>query len=286
VIEGDLPPRKSPVVPGHQVVGIVDRLGPGCSRLAVGQRAGIAWLRWTCGQCPACRRGRENLCQQARFTGWDADGGYAEFAIVPEEFAYEIPEGFSDAEAAPLLCAGIIGYRALERANPRPGCRLGLYGFGSSAHVVIQIALYRGYEVYVATRGESHRRLAREMGAVWTGERPADLPVRVDAAILFAPAGELVPQALERLEPGGTLAIAGIYMTPVPGLDYERHLFHERDLRSVTGNTREDGRRLLAEASRAKVRPRVTCYSLAEANRALADLAADRIDGTAVLLID
>jgi propanol-preferring alcohol dehydrogenase len=286
VIEGDLPKRKLPIVPGHQVVGVVDRLGPECSRLRVGQRVGVAWLRHTCGTCRVCVAGRENLCEAARFTGWDADGGYAERAIVAEDFAYEIPNGFTDVEAAPLLCAGIIGYRALRRANPRPGCRLALYGFGSSAHVVLQIALHRGYEVYVATRGEGHRRLAKEMGARWVGESPAEMPVAADSAIIFAPAGDLIPPALEKLAKGGTLALAGIYMSAVPPLDYERHLFYERDVHSVTCNTRDDGRELLAEAAGIPIRPRTTSYTLADANRALGDLKADRINGSGVLIVD
>ncbi|MHC4717637.1 MAG: zinc-binding alcohol dehydrogenase family protein, partial [Planctomycetota bacterium] len=251
-----------------------------------GQRVGVAWLRHTCGRCRFCRAGNENLCDAQRFTGYHADGGYATRAVVPEDFAYEIPAAFSDIDAAPLLCAGIIGYRALKRSRLGAGGRLGLYGFGSSAHVVIQIALHRGCEVYVVTRGESHRRLAREMGAAWVGERAEDMPAKVDSAILFAPAGELVPPAMEKLEKGGTLAVAGIYMTPIPQMDYERCVFYEREIRSVTANTRADGRELLAEAAEIPVRPRVTTYPLAEANRALSDLKNDRVDGTAVLVMD
>ncbi|MBI4083872.1 MAG: zinc-dependent alcohol dehydrogenase family protein [Candidatus Lambdaproteobacteria bacterium] len=285
VIEGDLPPGPLPIVPGHQAVGIVEVLGPGCSRLRAGQRVGVAWLRHTCGRCRYCLAGRENLCEEARFTGYHADGGYAEHALVPEAYAYELPEAFADAEAAPLLCAGIIGYRALQRSAIAPGRRLGLYGFGSSAHVVIQIARFRGCRVFVVTRGERHRALARELGAAWVGERAAQLPEPVDSAIVFAPAGELIPQALARLEKGGTLALAGIHMSPIPPLDYERHLFYEKNVRSVTANTREDGRGLLAEAARIPIRPRVTRYPLAEANRALQELKADRIGGTGVLVI-
>jgi len=285
VIERDLPPAKLPVIPGHQVVGEVDAVGPGCERLEPGRRVGIAWLRRTCGQCRFCREGRENLCERQRFTGYHADGGYAEYALVPEDFAYEVPGGFSDAEAAPLLCAGIIGYAALRRSGLRDGGRLALYGFGSSAHVVIQIALHRGCEVYVVTRGEGHRRLAREMGAAWVGQRPEDMPAKVDSAIIFAPAGELVPPALTQLEKGGTLALAGIYMTPIPRMDYERCVFYERDIHSVTANTREDGRALLAEAAEVPIRPHTTAYDLADANRALADLKADRINGTGVLQV-
>jgi propanol-preferring alcohol dehydrogenase len=286
VIEGDLPRHTLPIVPGHQVVGVVDALGPSCQRLAIGQRVGVAWLRQTCGFCCFCRVGRENLCESARFTGYHADGGYAEYTVAPEEFVYPLPEAFRDVEAAPLLCAGIIGYRALERSNLPPGGRLALYGFGSSAHVVIQIAQRRGCEVYVVTRGEKHRRLARDMGAVWVGETAAEMPVKADSAIIFAPAGELVPAALERLQKGGTLALAGIHMSPIPQLDYERFVFYERDIHSVTCNTREDGRNLLAEAAEIPIRPHTTVYALADANRALQDLKNDQIQGTGVLAVE
>ena len=251
----------------------------------LGQRIGAAWLRWTCGRCRFCTTERENLCESARFTGYQADGGYAEYAVVPEAFAYEIPDRFGDVEAAPLLCAGIIGYRALKRSQLPPGGRLAMYGFGSSAHVLIQIARHRGCEVYVVTRDEKHRELARQMGAVWAGARPEELPIKVDSAIIFAPAGELVPPALEKLEKGGTLALAGIYMTPIPAMDYERYVFYERDIHSVTSNTRQDGRELLAESAQIPVRPHTTVYPLAEANRALQDLKADRIQGTGVLVM-
>ena len=286
VIEGDLPQATLPIIPGHQVVGIVDALGPGCRQFALGQRVGVAWLRHTCGSCSFCTGGQENLCESARFTGYHADGGYAQYARVPEDFAYPIPEAFSDVDAAPLLCAGIIGYRALTRSRLPEGGRLALFGFGSSAHVVIQIARHRGCEVYVVTRGEKHVELARRMGAVWAGQQAGDLPVRVDSAIVFAPAGELVPQALEALRKGGTLALAGIHMTAIPAMDYQRHVFFERDLRSVTCNTREDGRRLLAEAAQIPIRPHTTLYPLADANRALQDLKSDRISGTGVLGVE
>jgi propanol-preferring alcohol dehydrogenase len=285
VIEGELPRQTLPIIPGHQVVGIVEALGPGCRRLALGQRVGVAWLRHTCGHCHFCRAGRENLCVSSRFTGYHADGGYAESAVAPEDFVYEIPPAFTDAEAAPLLCAGIIGYRALRRCHLPRGGRLGLYGFGSSAHVVIQIARHRGCEVFVATRGEQHRALARQMGAAWVGAEAAEMPVKVDSAIIFAPAGELVPPALQALERGGTLALAGIYMTDVPSLNYQRHLFYERDVHSVTANTRADGRELLAEAADIPIRPHVMEYALEDANRALQDLKVDRIGGTGVLRI-
>ena len=286
VIEGDLPRRTLPVIPGHQIVGVVDALGPGCQQLAIGQRVGVAWLRQTCGTCGFCLGGRENLCESAQFTGYHADGGYAEYAVAPESFVYPIPETFGDAEAAPLLCAGIIGYRSLKRSNLRPGGKLVLYGFGSSAHVVIQIAQHRGCDVYVVTRGERHRRLARDMGAVWVGETADEMPVKADSAIIFAPAGELVPAALEKLQKGGTLALAGIHMSAIPQMDYERFVFYERDIHSVTCNTRDDGRELLAEAAQIPIRPRTVVYPLADANRALQDLKGDQIQGTGVLVSD
>ncbi len=301
VIEGDLPRQKLPIIPGHQIVGTIDKLGPlgidtGPPRLAasgteakpglvLGQRVGVAWLRHTCGQCGFCVTGQENLCESARFTGYHADGGYAEYAVARADFVYPLPAAFTDVEAAPLLCAGIIGYRALRRCQLRPGGRLAIYGFGSSAHVVIQIARHRGCEVYVVTRGEMHREFARQMGAIWAGEDAHDMPVKVDSAIIFAPAGELVLPALESLNKGGTLSLAGIYMTPIPQMDYERHLFYERDVHSVTCNTREDGRDLLAEAAAIPIRPHATAYSVADANRALQDLKHDRISGTGVLVI-
>lgn len=285
VIEGDLPRAKLPIVPGHQIVGVVDAVGPGCTRLRAGQRVGVAWLRHTCGRCEFCGSGRENLCESPRFTGYHADGGYAEFAVVPEAFAYRIPDAFTDLNAAPLLCAGIIGYHALKRSRLPRGGTLAIYGFGSSAHVVMQIARHRGSIVYVVTRGESHRDLACRMGAVWVGESAAEMPVKADSAIIFAPAGELVPPALDALKKGGTLALAGIYMTAIPPLDYERHIFYDRSIVSVTANTRADGRELLAEAAAIAIRPHVTTYPLADANRALQDLKNDRINGTGVLLV-
>jgi propanol-preferring alcohol dehydrogenase len=286
VIEGDLPKEKLPIIPGHQIVGAVDALGPGCQRLKMSDRVGIAWLGRTCGTCGFCSSQRENLCESAQFTGYHLDGGYAEYAVVAEDFAYPIPKAFSDVEATPLLCAGIIGYRALKRAEVPRGGKLALYGFGSSAHVVIQIARHRGCDVYVVTRGEKHRELARQMGAVWVGEHAADMPVKVDSAIIFAPAGELVPPALEALEKGGTLALAGIHMSAIPEMDYDRYVFYERDIHSVTCNTREDGRGLLAEAAEIPIRPHTTCYPLADANRALQDLKNDQINGTGVLVME
>jgi len=285
VIEGDLPPQKLPLVPGHQILGVVDAIGEGCKRFALGERIGVAWLRHTCGRCRFCTAGRENLCAEQRFTGYHADGGYAEYAIVPEDFAYSIPPQFSDVEAAPLLCAGIVGYRALKRCNLPDGGRLAIYGFGSSAHLNVQIALARGCEVYVVTRDRRHQDLARRMGAAWAGAKAQDMPVKTDSAIVFAPAGELVPQALARLEKGGTLAIAGIYMTQIPAMEYEADLFYERDLRSVTANTRADGAEFLQAAAAVPVRPHVSTYPLARANEALQDLKADRISGSGVLIV-
>ena len=285
VIEGELPRRKLPLIPGHQIVGVVDAVGRGCSTLNVGDRVGVAWLRHTCGTCRFCAAGRENLCESQQFTGYHADGGYAEHALVPEDFAYRIPEAFDDVSAAPLLCAGIVGYRALKRSELPDGGKLAIYGFGSSAHVIAQIALHRGCEVYVVTRGASHRELARRMGAKWVGQRAADLPVKTDSAIIFAPAGELVPDALAALEKGGTLSLAGIYMTPIPRMDYEKYVFYERNIHSVTANTRQDGRELLEEAATIPIRPHTTTYRLHEANQALQDLKADRLNGTGVLVV-
>jgi len=285
VIENDLPQRKLPLVPGHQIVGVVDQLGEGCSRLALGQRVGIAWLRYTCGTCEYCGADRENLCESSRYTGYDEDGGYAEYATVNEDFAYELPDALDDVDAAPLLCAGIIGYRALSRCGLPERGKLALFGFGSSAHIVQQLALQRGAEVFVVSRGESHRELSRALGASWAGERADDLPAKVDSAIVFAPAGRLVPTALRALKKGGVLALAGIHMTPIPEMDYEDCLFYERDIRSVTANTRGDGRALLAEAATVPIRPRTTTYPLRDANRALQDLKAGRIDGAGVLVM-
>ncbi|MGE5753230.1 MAG: zinc-dependent alcohol dehydrogenase family protein [Deltaproteobacteria bacterium] len=285
VIEGDLPPARLPLVPGHQVVGIVDGAGEGAARFSPGTRVGIAWLRHTCGSCAFCAAGKENLCEAPLFTGYHRDGGFAEYAVVPEAFAYPIPPAFRDAEAAPLLCAGIIGYRALRRAELPQGGRLAIYGFGSSAHIVIQLALHRGCEVFVCTRGERHRKLALDMGASWAGEDPSGMPAAADSAILFAPAGELVPPALRALKKGGTLSLAGIHMSDVPAMKYEECLFHEKNLRSVTANTRRDGEDLLREAARIPIRPKVTLFPLEEANRALQMLKADKIQGTGVLVV-
>ena len=286
VIEGDLSQQTLPITPGHQVVGTVEEMGDGVVGFELGNRVGIAWLRRTCGRCVYCLRGNENLCESSRFTGYHADGGFAEYAVVPAAYAYRLPDSLDDLHAAPLLCAGIIGYRALSRADLPDGGTISLFGFGSSAHIVLQLARHRGCRVYVVTRGGKHQELAREMGAEWASGSIEGMPKKTDSAIIFAPAGDLVPDALEMLDKGGTLALAGIYMSDIPSMNYERHLFHEHNLRSVTANTREDGIGLLRESAAIPIRPRVTTYSLKEANRALQDLKADRINGSGVLLID
>jgi propanol-preferring alcohol dehydrogenase len=285
VIEGDLPPQRLPLIPGHQTVGVVDRLGPGCRRFRPGDRVGIAWLRWTDGVCDFCRTGSENLCEASRYTGYHEDGGFAELAVVPEDFAYAIPDAFTDQEAAPLLCAGIIGYRALARTETRGGGRLGLYGFGSSAHVVIQIARRRGTEVFAATRGARHRDLARRLGAAWTGDATDAVPAPLDAAIVFAPAGEIVPLALRAVRKGGVVVLAGIHMTPIPAMEYGPHLFHEKTLRSVEANTRRDGEDLLREAAEIPIRPSTVPFPLEAANEALLALETDGLEGTGVLVV-
>jgi propanol-preferring alcohol dehydrogenase len=284
VAEGDLPPHRPNVIPGHEIVGRIDALGPAATRWQVGARVGIAWLRRTCGRCRFCTSGRENLCISPEFTGWDADGGYADYAVVPEDYAYEIPEGFDDQHAAPLLCAGIIGYRALRRSQLPRGGRLGVYGFGGSAHIASQVAIYEGADVYVVTRGSNSRGLAMELGARWAGDLSDKPPVALDAGIVFAPVGTLVPIALEHLDRGATLAIAGIHMTDIPTLEYERHLFQERNLVSVTANTRSDGRELLEIAARIPAKVTTTPFALEEADDALRQLAHGKFPGAAVLL--
>ncbi|HMD45136.1 MAG TPA: zinc-dependent alcohol dehydrogenase family protein [Acidimicrobiales bacterium] len=283
VAEGDLAVHRPGVVPGHQVVGTVEALGPDTERLALGDRVGVAWLAWTCGVCRFCRRGDENLCLRATFTGWDHDGGYAEATLVDERYAYRLPLGLSDTEAAPLLCAGIIGYRALRLTGLRHAGRLGIYGFGASGHITAQIAMAEGAEVYVVTRSAAARRLAVELGAAWVGEGDAVPPEPLDAAINFTPAGSVVPAALAALDRGGVLAVAGIHLSAMPPLDYDTQLFEERVLRSVTANTRRDGEELLALAPRLGVRADTTVVPFDRADEALADLAHDRITGVAVL---
>jgi propanol-preferring alcohol dehydrogenase len=284
VAEGDLLPHRPQVIPGHEVVGIVERCGPGTVDLRPGRRVGVAWLHRSCGVCRFCGRGDENLCLDPRFTGWDADGGYAEYLVAPADFVYPLPEGIDPVELAPLLCAGIIGYRAYARSGVRPGGRLGLYGFGGSAHIVMQIARHRGCRVFVFSRGGAHRDHAVELGAEWVGDSFERAPEPLDAAILFAPAGELVPAALASLDRGGTLAIAGIHLSDIPRLDYQQHLFQERQVRSVTANTRADGRELLRLGLGIPIRTAVRRYPLERANEALQDLKQDRIRGAAVLV--
>ena len=284
--EGDLAPRRHGVVPGHEVVGRVDRVGRGCTLLAEGDRIGIPWLAGACGTCRFCLGGRENLCLDPRFTGWDVDGGYAEHAVVDERFAYQLPGGLSDVEVAPLLCAGIVGYRALQRAELPPGGVLGIYGFGGSAHLTAQIAMAQGATVHVMTRSPGARTLALDLGAASAQGSEDPPPEPLDAAILFAPVGTLVAPALEALDRGGTLAVAGIHLSDIPVLDYQRHLFEERTLRSVTANTRADGVAFLELAATIDIRVSAVPYPFAQADRALADLAHDRVDGAAVVVVD
>ncbi len=282
--EGDLAPKHPFVVPGHEVVGTVDRLGPGASRFGPGERVGVPWLAHTCGICRFCRTGRENLCTDPRFTGWDTDGGYADYVSADERFVYRIPPEFSDEHAAPLLCAGIIGFRALRCSALPSGGRLGIYGFGGSAHLTAQVAMAEGARVHVMTRSTAARELALSLGAESVGGAADPPPEPLDSAILFAPLGDLVLPALAALDRGGTLAIAGIHLSNIPTLDYRRHLFDERRLVSVTANTRRDGEEFLEIASRIPVVPSTTAYPIDRADRALSDLAHDRVNGAAVLV--
>ncbi|HLC29871.1 MAG TPA: zinc-dependent alcohol dehydrogenase family protein [Dehalococcoidia bacterium] len=284
IIDGELPPHKLPLVPGHQVVGRVELVGPGVSRFQPGERVGVPWLYSTCGECKFCQGGRENLCPRARFTGYDVDGGYAQYTVVHQDFALPIPEAFADERAAPLLCAGIIGYRALRLAGAQPGERLGLHGFGASAHITLQVAVHLGAQAYVFSRSQEHRRLAEDLGAAWTGDAQAPPGEKLDAAIIFAPAGELAPVALDALDRGGRLVLAGIYMTPIPELAYER-LYHERSIRSVANATRQDGAEFLKLAAEAPVRTEVQTFPLREANRALQLLKEGKVQGAGVLVI-
>lgn len=286
IAEGDLPVHRRGVIPGHEVVGEVVDIGPDAAdQFAVGDRVGVAWLRHTCGRCPYCVRGDENLCPDSRYTGWDADGGYAEFTTAPAAFVHHLPPRYSDAELAPLLCAGIIGYRALARAQVPAGGRLGIYGFGGSAHLTAQVALAQGIEVHVMTRGERARELALALGAASAQGAADKPPVQLDSAILFAPVGELVLPALEALDRGGTLSIAGIHLSDIPTLNYQRHLFQERQVRSVTSNTRADAREFLGFAGEHRIDVTTPQYPLGRADDALGDLAAGRVSGAAVLLV-
>jgi len=284
IVEGDLPLHKKPVVPGHQVVGIVDALGPGAGKFKEGERAGIIWLHSTDGTCSYCRSARENLCDNARFTGYDVDGGYAEAVLVPEAFAYKMPEGFADENAAPLLCAGVIGYRAFRLSGVQRGQRLGLYGFGASAHIVLQVARHLGCEVHVFTRAQAHRELAGRLGATFVGDARDAAPGSLDAAIMFAPAGALVPESLRALRKGGTVALAGITMSPIHAMDYGL-IYHERVLRSVANSTRQDARELLDIAAEIPVQTSVTMFSLEQANDAVVAMKHSRVEGAAVLRV-
>lgn len=288
VVEGELEQRLVPVTPGHQIVGIVVKAGIAVKEISHGQRVGVAWLHSTCGNCRFCVSGRENLCELASFTGWTVNGGFAEYVVARADFVYSIPEGLSDAEAAPLLCAGVIGYRSLKLTGLTnwAGSRLGIYGFGAAGHVCIQIARSRGADVYVATRDrEKHQALAEELGAAWVGDTFDEPPVKLDAAIVFAPAGEIVPAALRALDKGSTLVLGGIHMSPIPEIEYAL-LYGERNLRSVANNTRSDGREFLAEAASIPVKTSVQTFSLDQANEALIALKNDAVKGACVLVND
>ncbi len=287
VVEGDLKPRVSSLIPGHQIVGEVTARGANVSSVAIGDRVGIAWLRRTCGECRFCLTLRENLCERAEFNGWTANGGFAEYTVAPADFVYSLPKGFDNLQAAPLLCAGIIGYRSLRLTGIEnwSGARLGIYGFGAAGHVVIQVARARGAEVYVCTRDrERHQALATELGASWVGDASEEPPVKLDASIIFAPAGELIPPALEALDKGGVLVLGGIHMSPIPSFDYSL-IYGERLIRSVANNTREDGREFLEEAAKIPVRSHVETFDLNDANDALIALKHDAIKGAAVLVV-
>ena len=284
-VEGELPRVKLPLVPGHQIVGVVAGRGAAASRFKEGDRVGAAWLYSACGHCEFCLSDRENLCRDARFTGSLVDGGYAEYFVIPEKFAYVLPAGFGDVEAAPLLCAGIVGYRALRLSEVGKGQRLGIFGFGASAHIVMQVARHWGCGVYVFTRSPEHRRLAESLGAVWTGTAQDEPPAKLHGAVIFAPAGGLVRDALAKLERGGTLALAGITMSPIPELDYDRYLYHERTMRSVANATRRDGEEFLRLAAEIPIRTATQVFDLKDANRVLDLLKRGRINGAAVLRV-
>jgi propanol-preferring alcohol dehydrogenase len=288
IVEGELPVRRAPLIPGHQLVGHVTAFGPRVEGFAIGDRVGVAWLNRTCGVCSFCLSERENLCERAMFTGWTVDGGYAEYAVAPAAYSYRLPDSFSDIQAAPLLCAGIIGYRSLRLTgiseNEWKGARLGIYGFGAAGHICIQVARSRGAEVYVCTRDrERHQVLANELGARWVGDSRAEPPVKLDASIIFAPAGELVPLALKALTKGGTLVLGGIHMSAIPSFGYDL-IYGERVVRSVTNNTRANGRQFLLEASRIPVRTNTKAFAFDEANDALIALKNDAIRGAGVLM--
>jgi len=289
VIEGELAPQKSPVIPGHQVIGVIEKLGsggsPGSGRFPVGARVGIAWLHHTDGTCEFCRSGAENLCDHPTFTGYTVDGGYAEHIVAPQDFIYAIPEQFPDEQAAPLLCAGIIGFRCLRLSGIKPGGKLGFYGFGAAAHVAIQVARHWNIEVYASTRDARHQKLALALGAKWAGDTFAEPPAKLDAAIVFAPAGEIVPAALKALRKGGVLVLGGIHMSPIPSFSYDL-LYQERMIRSVANNTRQDGEDFLRVAAKIPIRTHTQLFPLKEANRALNALKNDAIQGAAVLEVE
>ena len=282
VIEGELPPRKSRVIPGHQVVGIVEKQGENTRRFAIGDRVGIAWLHRADGTCEYCKANAENLCDNPVFTGYSVDGGYAEYIVAPADFIYAIPAGFPDEQAAPLLCAGIIGFRSLRLSGIKTGGRLGFYGFGAAAHVAIQVARHWGADVFASTRDVRHQKLALELGAAWVGGTFDEPPKKLDAAIVFAPAGEIVPAALKALKKGGALILGGIHMSPIPSFSYDL-LYQERVIRSVANNTRRDGEDFLRVAAEIPIRTHVQVFPLSEANRALNALKNDAIPGAAVL---
>lgn len=284
IVEGDLALPRLPTIPGHEIVGVVDAVGAGVTLHNVGDRLGVPWLNQSCGHCRYCRAGKENLCENIRFTGMHADGGFAEYTVVHEKFAYPIPAIFDDVAAAPLLCAGIVGYRSLRRSRVQPGQRLGLYGFGASAHIVIQIARHWDCEVFVFTRGEHHRELARNLGAVWTGGAEDDPGALMDSSIIFAPAGGLAPAALRRLDKGGTLALGGIHMSPIPAMAYDL-LWHERTIQSVANSTRQDALDFLEVAAAVPVKTETELYDLEQANETLLRLKRSEINGAAVLRI-
>jgi len=284
MVQGELDLPRLPVIPGHQIVGSVDAPGAGAGRFRLGQRVGVGWLGWACGECEFCLQGLENLCRGARFTGLHLDGGYAQYVVTDERFAYALPDSLDDVHTAPLLCAGIIGYRALRLSGIQPGGRLGLYGFGASAHIAIQLACHWGCQVYVFSRGEEHRRLARELGAVWAGPAEQTPPLPLDASVIFAPAGRLVPVALEHLRPGGTLAINALYMSAIPEMPYER-VYGERVLRSVTNFTRQDAQEFLALAAKVPVHTEVEVLELEQANEALARVKRSEVRGSVVLQV-
>jgi len=283
IAEGELAPKRDEIVPGHEIVGVVEELGEGSRRFASGERVGVAWLRETDGTCTYCRKGRENLCPNARFTGWDRDGGYAEYAVVREDYAYALPQGIDDERAAPLLCAGIIGFAAIKRAGVVPGATVGLYGFGGSAHIAIQVLKHWNCPVFVISRGGIHRELAQQLGADWVGDAFEVPPAPLDAAILFAPSGDVVTPALAALGRGGVLAIAGIHLSSIPALEYQRDLFYEREIRSVTANTRADGEEFLRIAGEIPIKTHTVPMRLEEANQALTMLKHDQLRGAAVL---